>query len=81
MTRKTGIRHERKRTHGWLSPPRGAPVSPSLMARAVTEKVREETAGRVSLVKDWRSILVGVVVCEKELWGEDVGKKYVWTGR
>lgn len=32
-------------------------MSPSAMARAETEKALVETTGRVSLVKDWRSIL------------------------
>lgn len=44
-------------THAWPSPLGGAPVSPSAMARAVTEKALVETTGRVSLVKDWWSIL------------------------
>lgn len=46
-------------THALPRPAGGAPVSPSPMARAETEKALvEDSAGRVSLVKDWRSILV-----------------------
>lgn len=49
------------RTYGLPRPPGGAPVSPSPMARAETEKaLAEDSAGRVSLVKDWRSIFADV---------------------
>lgn len=38
-------------------PEGGAPVSPSVMTRAETEKALvEDNAGRASLVKDWRSM-------------------------
>lgn len=48
-------------TYALPRPPGGAPVSPSAMTRAETEKALvEDSAGRVSLVKDWRSILVDV---------------------
>lgn len=48
-------------TYALPRPPGGAPVSPSAMTRAETEKALvEDSAGRVSLVKDWRSILADV---------------------
>lgn len=44
-------------TYGLPRPPGGAPVAPSLMTRGETEKALvEESAGRASLVNDWRSI-------------------------
>lgn len=53
-------------THALPSPEGGAPVSPAPMTLGETEKARVvEIAGRVSLVKDWRSILTG-------LFGENV---------
>lgn len=48
------------------NPEGGAPVSPSPMTQEDAENARvDETAGRVSLVKDWRSILA--LVGSKEL--------------
>lgn len=44
-------------TYALPRPPGGAPVSPSAMTRGETEKALvEDSAGRASLVKDWRSI-------------------------
>lgn len=66
MTRSDSLsnteREERKReTYALPRPPGGAPVSPSAMTWAETEKaLAEDSAGRVSLVKDWRSIFADV---------------------
>lgn len=48
-------------TYALPRPEGGAPVSPSPMTRGETEKALvEDRAGRVSLVKDWRSIFADV---------------------